>query len=30
MTENNSNPFKNDELVKDENIEASTENETLC
>ena len=28
MTENNSNPFKNDELVKDENIEASTENET--
>ena len=28
MTNENSNPFKNDELVKDENIEASTENET--
>lgn len=28
MTENNSNPFKNDELIKDENIETSTENET--
>ncbi len=28
MTENNSNPFKNDELIKDENIEASTENKT--
>lgn len=28
MTENNSNPFKNDELIKDENTEALTENET--